>query len=66
MPRGVPTAAMAATAATCCCRTASTATPSTTEGKRLFKAGNGGPGDANNRFGRRGDDLLIELPVGTI
>ena len=36
------------------------------KGRRLWRAGSGGPGDANNRAGRRGDDLLIELPVGTI
>jgi len=36
------------------------------KGRRLFRAGNGEPGDANNRAGRSGDDLLLELPVGTI
>ena len=36
------------------------------KGKRLFRAGRGGPGEANNRAGRAGRDVLLELPPGTI
>src|SRR5262245_12315382 len=36
------------------------------KGRRIFRAGHGGPGEANNRAGRSGEDLLLELPVGTI
>ncbi len=36
------------------------------KGRRHFRSGKGGPGEANNRHGRDGDDLHIELPVGTI
>ncbi|MSR45958.1 MAG: GTPase ObgE [Planctomycetes bacterium] len=36
------------------------------KGKRHFRAGGGGPGEANNRAGRSGEDLTLELPVGTI
>ena len=36
------------------------------KGKRHFRAGNGGPGDANKRAGKAGADLHLELPVGTI
>ncbi len=36
------------------------------KGKRHFRAGNGGPGTANQRAGKAGADLYIELPVGTI
>ncbi|MCP3999349.1 MAG: GTPase ObgE [Gammaproteobacteria bacterium] len=32
---------------------------------RRFKAGNGQPGRGKNCFGRAGDDLLIEVPLGT-
>jgi GTP-binding protein len=36
------------------------------KGKRHWRAGNGGQGEANKRAGRAGSDLLIELPIGTI
>src|SRR6185295_14619473 len=36
------------------------------KGRRRWQAGHGGQGDANNRHGRGGEDLLIELPIGTI
>jgi GTP-binding protein len=36
------------------------------KGKRIFRAGNGGPGEANNRAGRTGADVELRLPVGTI
>lgn len=32
---------------------------------RKFKAGNGQPGMGKNCFGKKGDDLLIEVPLGT-
>lgn len=31
-----------------------------------FKASHGNPGEAGNRFGKNGEDLVIEVPVGTI
>jgi GTPase len=34
--------------------------------RRRYKAGNGQPGGANNRTGRDGESLLIEVPVGTL
>ncbi|MGD9603029.1 MAG: GTPase ObgE [Gammaproteobacteria bacterium] len=34
--------------------------------KRSFKAGNGQPGMGRDRIGRSGDDLTIEVPVGTL
>ncbi len=36
------------------------------KGQRIFRAGHGGPGDANNRTGAAGHDLVLELPVGTL
>ncbi|MBM4015084.1 MAG: GTPase ObgE [Planctomycetes bacterium] len=36
------------------------------KGKRHWRAGNGGQGEANKRAGRAGGDLLLELPVGTV
>ena len=36
------------------------------KGKRHFRAKSGGPGEANNRHGRDGADLVIALPLGTI
>lgn len=36
------------------------------KGKRHWRAGNGGQGEANKRAGKAGADLVIELPVGTI
>jgi GTP-binding protein len=36
------------------------------KGKRIFRAGNGGGGEANNRAGKSGADLTIALPLGTI
>jgi len=36
------------------------------KGRRRWQAGNGGPGDANNRQGRGGADLFLELPLGTL
>jgi GTP-binding protein len=32
---------------------------------RVFKAGSGEQGMGQNRFGRSGDDLLVEVPLGT-
>jgi len=34
--------------------------------KRIFKAGNGGPGGKNRMHGTNADDLIIKVPVGTI
>jgi GTP-binding protein len=36
------------------------------KGRRLFKGGSGGPGGSNKRAGAAGQDLLLELPQGTI
>ena len=33
--------------------------------KRLYEAENGQPGQGSQRHGRKGEDLLLELPVGT-
>lgn len=33
---------------------------------RHFRAGNGRPGEGGNRTGRAGDDLLIDVPAGTV
>lgn len=35
-------------------------------GEKLFEAGNGGDGEGRSRHGRRGDDLYIEVPVGSL
>ncbi len=34
--------------------------------RRHYRGGNGRPGGANNRTGRDGESLLIEVPVGTL
>ncbi len=34
--------------------------------QKHFEAGNGGPGEDRSRQGRQGEDLVIELPVGSI
>jgi len=34
--------------------------------RRHYRGGNGQPGGANNRTGRNGESLLIEVPVGTL
>ncbi|MCA9836615.1 MAG: GTPase ObgE [Trueperaceae bacterium] len=34
-------------------------------GKRLFKAGTGNQGEGRNKAGKDGEDLLIQVPVGT-
>ncbi|MEE9277448.1 MAG: GTPase, partial [Dehalococcoidia bacterium] len=34
--------------------------------QRLFRAGQGQPGGPNNRHGRAGEDLVLEVPVGTV
>lgn len=34
--------------------------------KKKFKAENGKPGDKNNRTGRGGEDLVLEVPLGTM
>lgn len=34
--------------------------------KRLFKAENGGGGEGNQRTGKKGEDLIIEIPPGTV
>lgn len=31
-----------------------------------FRAGNGNPGDSNNKTGKSGDDIIIKVPRGTI
>jgi GTP-binding protein len=36
------------------------------KGRRLFRAGSGGPGESNNRAGRSGKDVVLELPLGTL
>lgn len=35
-------------------------------GKKRFVAENGAPGEANNRQGKSGSDLVIKVPVGTV
>jgi len=35
-------------------------------GIHLFKARNGGPGEGSKRHGRNGEDVTIDVPVGTI
>ena len=34
--------------------------------RRHYIAGKGQPGEGNNRFGKRGKDLLVKLPLGTV
>ncbi|MDZ7698087.1 MAG: GTPase ObgE [Deltaproteobacteria bacterium] len=34
--------------------------------KRVFKAGNGEPGKGKNRSGKKGRDVCLEVPVGTL
>ena len=34
--------------------------------KKKFKAGNGEDGSANNKYGRQGEDLVINVPRGTV
>jgi GTPase len=34
--------------------------------RRLLKADNGAPGQGKQKFGRSGDDLIIEIPPGTL
>ena len=34
--------------------------------KKIFKAKNGGYGEGNNRAGKKSDDLIIEVPPGTV
>ena len=34
--------------------------------RREYHAGNGGPGEGNNRHGRDGDDLEVRVPIGTL
>ena len=34
--------------------------------RSVYHAGNGAPGQGNNRQGRKGDDRVLRLPVGTI
>ena len=34
--------------------------------KSLFKAENGKPGSGKNKHGRKGDDLVINLPIGCV
>jgi len=34
--------------------------------KRLFKAENGGGGEGNQRTGKKGEDLIVEIPPGTV
>jgi GTP-binding protein len=35
-------------------------------GKRFFKAGTGGQGEGRNRAGAKGEDVVIQVPVGTV
>ena len=35
-------------------------------GKRFFKAGTGGQGEGRNKAGARGEDVVIQVPVGTV
>ena len=35
-------------------------------GAKIFEAQNGSPGEGRNKHGRRGDDLTIDLPVGSL
>ncbi|MDE1925446.1 MAG: GTPase ObgE [Patescibacteria group bacterium] len=35
-------------------------------GEKSFQAQNGAPGESSNRNGRRGDDLTIDLPIGSL
>jgi len=35
-------------------------------GEKKFLAGNGQPGESQSRQGKRGDDLVIDLPVGSV
>lgn len=34
--------------------------------RKNFKAGNGEPGKGKNKFGKNGNDLILEVPLGTI
>lgn len=34
-------------------------------GKKHYKAKNGSPGEGKNRYGKKGDDLYIKIPLGT-
>ncbi len=34
--------------------------------KRLYRAGNGGNGKGKNKYGKKGADLILRVPVGTI
>jgi GTP-binding protein len=35
-------------------------------GKRFFKAGTGGQGEGRNKAGAKGEDVIIQVPVGTV
>src|SRR3989344_2311788 len=35
-------------------------------GSKIFEAGGGGAGENRNKHGRRGDDLTVDLPVGSL
>jgi GTPase len=35
-------------------------------GSKIFVAGHGGAGEDNSRFGKNGDDLYIDVPVGSV
>jgi GTP-binding protein len=35
-------------------------------GRSVYEAGNGQPGQSRDRFGKRGEDLLLVVPVGTV
>ncbi len=35
-------------------------------GEKSFSARDGAPGESSNKYGRNGDDLVIDLPVGSI
>ena len=35
-------------------------------GKNIYKAENGTNGSGSNRFGKAGDDLVIDVPIGTV
>ncbi|OGC81115.1 Obg family GTPase CgtA [Candidatus Adlerbacteria bacterium RIFCSPLOWO2_01_FULL_51_16] len=35
-------------------------------GSKIFEAGSGGAGENRNKHGRRGDDFIVDLPVGSL
>src|SRR3989344_4342748 len=35
-------------------------------GSKIFEAGSGGAGENRNKHGRRGDDFIVDLPIGSL